>query len=139
MRHLALASFAAALLALPACVHVHEHDHHHEQVQKGGGPPPGAPAHGYRRHHQDSELRFDARLGVYVVVGYPHVYFDDGHYFRYVSTHWERCGNLKKAHWKSVDVDRVPGRLAQHYAKKGGKYGAAKGKGKGHGPAKHDD
>jgi hypothetical protein len=136
MRRIALATFAAGLLALTGCVHVHE-DHHHKSK---GGPPPWAPAHGYRHKHHGPDLVYDAHIGVYVVVGHPHVYFHDGHYFRRVSSHWERCGNWKKGNWKSVEVGRVPGPLVKHYAAKGPKPGKGKGKGKGKGgPAKHWD
>ena len=138
MKRLAIASLAASLLALSGCIHVHEHEQVYEpepEHEHGGGPPPWAPAHGYRRHHHGAELVFDAEIGVYVVVGHPHVYFFDDHYFRRVSSHWERCRNFEKAHWKIVDVAYVPAPLMEHYAK----HPKHHGKGKGNGPAKHDD
>jgi hypothetical protein len=67
------------------------------------------------------------------------MYFHDGHYFRRVSSHWERCGDWKEGHWKTVEVDRVPSPLVKHYAKKKEKHGQGKAKGHGHGPAKHED
>lgn len=133
MRHIALATLAAGLLALTGCVH----DHHHHHKSKGG-PPPWAPAHGYRHKHHGPDLVFDARIGVYAVIGHPHVYFHDGHYFRRVSSRWERCRDWKKGKWKGVEVARVPEPLVKHYAAKGPKPGKGKGKGKG-GPAKHWD
>ena len=141
MRRIALATLAAGLLALTGCVHVHEHDHHHKSK---GGPPPWAPAHGYRhKQRHGPDLVFDHHVGVYVVVGHPHVYFHDGHYFRRVSRHWERCKDWKKGKWKSVEVAMVPEPLVKHYAK-GGPPGKAKGKGKSKGkgpggPAKRWD
>lgn len=55
----------------------------------GYGPPPHAPAHGYRRKHRSGvELVYDAGLGAYVVVGYPGVYFHDGHYYRLHDGRW---------------------------------------------------
>ncbi len=56
----------------------------------GHGPPPWAPAHGYRRNHQRAyqhrdatvDLAFDSGLGVYVVVGLPNYYYWDGFYLR---------------------------------------------------------
>jgi hypothetical protein len=138
MRRIAIATFAAGLLALTGCVHVHEQDHHHKA--KKGGPPPWAPAHGYRHKHSGPDLTWDAHIGVYVVVGHPHVYFHDGHYFRRVRSHWERCGDWKKGKWKAVEVGKVPGPLVEHYAAKGPKPGKGKGKGRGKGgPAKHWD
>src|SRR5258705_13086779 len=52
----------------------------------GHGPPPWAPAHGYRRHHQQAyqsrpdtvDLGFDDGLGVYMVVGFPAYSYWDG-------------------------------------------------------------
>ena len=134
MNRIAIATLTAGLLALAGCVHVHEHEHAYE-----GGPPPWAPAHGYRHKHHGSELVFDAQIGVYVVVDHPHVYFDDGHYFRRVRSQWERCGDWKQGHWKNVDVDRVPGPLVEHYAKKDKKHAKRDAKEHGHDPAKHED
>src|SRR5262245_11687981 len=57
-------------------------------VREGGahGPPPWAPAHGHRRHHQRAyqhrdatvDMVFDSGLGVYVVVGLPNYYYWNG-------------------------------------------------------------
>jgi len=132
-----VATLLASVLALAGCVHVHEHDHHYESRGGYGGPPPHAPAHGYRHHHHDLDLRYDVMLGVYVVVGYPHVYFHDGLYFRRVGSNWESCRSWKKANWRTVEVEVVPVKLAKHYKGKGPKHGMSQGKG--HGPAKHDD
>jgi len=134
MKRVVIASLAAGLLALAGCVHVHGHGHKHK-----GGPPPWAPAHGHRDRHHGPDLVFDAHIGVYVVVGHPHVYFHDGHYFRRVSSHWERCRDWKKAHWKTVDATGVPGPLTKHYAKKHKNHAKGNAKGHGHGPAKHED
>jgi hypothetical protein len=135
MKRLALATLAAAALAL-GCVHVHE-DNRHESK---GGPPPWAPAHGYRHKHAGHELRFDAHLGVYVVVGLPHVYFQSDHYYRREHSEWQRCRNLDKAKWKAIDVAEVPDALVKHYAK-GPKPGKGHGQGasRGKGPAKRAD
>jgi hypothetical protein len=130
MKRIVIATLVASVLALAGCIHVHEHDDGYE-----GGPPPWAPAHGYRHKHHSPDLVFDSEIGVYVVVGHPHVYFYDDHYFRVVSSHWERCRDWEKARWKSVDVAVVPVPLAKHYAEK--EHG--KGHGHGHGPAKHED
>jgi hypothetical protein len=126
------ASLLAALLALAGCVHVHEHEHHHG---KRGGPPPWAPAHGYRHHHGGVDLVWDAHIGVYVVVGHRHAYFHDGWYFRRVGTRWERCKSWKQARWKVVEVDVVPVALVKYHAPRKAKHG----KGRGHGPARHAD
>ena len=130
-----LASLLAFTLALGACTHAGvvvgdshppvvtgDHDH---------GPPPHAPAHGYRRKHQDQhhggdiELVFDSGLGVYVVVGFPSHYWLDGTYYR------ERSGSFEIA--ASIDGPwstsrSVPPGLAKGKGK--GKPAHAKGNGK---------
>lgn len=133
MKRVAIATLAAALLALVGCVHVEDNDHQ----AKRNGPPPHAPAHGYRHHKADVDLRYDAHLGVYVVIGHPHHFFHDGRYYRRVASHWERCGSWKKGNWKPVEVALVPVPLVKHYQAKGPKHGKAKGRG--HGSAGHDD
>lgn len=82
-QRLTLASLGALLLLGPAaCIH---HGHH------GAGPPPHAPAHGYRHHHDHHgvDLVWDAHLGVYAVVGFPSLYFWDGYYYRYHDGFWQ--------------------------------------------------
>jgi hypothetical protein len=130
---LVAAIFAAGLLAWSGCVHVHE------TKEARQGPPPHAPAHGYRHHHGPVDLRWDAHLGVYVVIGHPHHFFHDGRYYRRSGDHWERCGKWEKANWKRIAGADVPGPLATHYRGKGGKAGKSGKPGKGHGPAKHGD
>ena len=90
----------AASLAQAACVVEGGHGSPGAQVvvanppAEHGGPPPHAPAYGYRRKQHvengpDLELAFDTGLGVYVVVGIPDLYFLDGHYFRFADSGWQ--------------------------------------------------
>jgi hypothetical protein len=141
-----VATLLGCAIALAGCVTVHEHP----QVEsaRAPGPPPWAPAHGYRaKHPQGPELRFDAGLGVYVVVGQPELYFYGEHYFRFVTAHWERCGDWRKPHWTTVDVALVPPGLVERYTTEGPGHGKGKGKARGqkkghdegHGPAKRWD
>lgn len=97
------------------------HDH-------GYGPPPHAPAHGYRYKHHGHELVFDSGLGVYVVVGLPGVYFHDGAYYRFDHDHWYYSRELKDD-WREYKDDRglPPGLMKKHGKEKKGK---DKGKGK---------
>jgi hypothetical protein len=108
------------------CIH---HHHHHEHPsppvvvvhEDRGGPPPHAPAHGYRHKHKHRrghvDLVFDSGLGVYVVVGWPGHFFHDGRYYRYAERRWHSCDDLR-GRWTVVAVERVPPRLAAHYAGK---------------------
>jgi hypothetical protein len=123
----AVAILVFGLLVSMGCVHVHETKHARH------GPPPHAPAHGYRHHHGPVDLRFDAHLGVYVVIGHPHHFFHDGRYYRRAGDRWERCARWEKGDWKGIAGADVPGPLAKHYSAKGGK------RGKRHGPTKHGD
>ena len=61
-----------------------------EKKHKGHGPPPHAPAHGYRAKTADGiEIVFDSGLGVYLVVNVPDHYYSDGKYYRKRGDSWE--------------------------------------------------
>ena len=74
------------------------------------GPPPHAPAHGYRANHAGGDLVYDEPLGVYVVVGHPALWFLDGTYFRVVGERWE-IATAVAGPWRVARVDAVPVRL----------------------------
>jgi hypothetical protein len=129
-----LAALALATSQLGAChAHVAPSQPAPEiAVQQAGGPPPHAPAHGYRRKHASArhevELVFDSGLGVYVVVGFPGVYFHADHYFRYFGTSWQ-VSIRPDAEWSVAVQDDVPPGLRkqkQGKAKRGGPPGPAK-------------
>jgi hypothetical protein len=114
----------------------------------GHGPPPWAPAHGYRhKHHRAYESRegtvelvFDGGLGVYAVGGFPDYYWWDGSYLRISGGRWVTAAYLD-ASWAPCPDDRVPSKLRTKAAKAGGgkSKGKHKGKGKGQGAAKRGD
>jgi hypothetical protein len=83
------------------------------------GPPPHAPAHGYRHKHQSGpELRFDTSLEVYIVVGHTDVYFHDGWFLRIRSGAWQVSATLGGP-WKPKAAEWVPpGLRSKHHAKK---------------------
>lgn len=82
------------------------------------GPPPHAPAHGYRyKHPGGAELRFDTGLGVYVVVGYPEIYFYDGWFVRYDGGAWQVSASLD-GDWESRPSGWLPPGLKDKYAGK---------------------
>jgi hypothetical protein len=70
-------------LAMSGCAVYPEHDH-----RSGYGPPPHAPANGYRYKYYDHDLMYDSGLGVYIVVGVPDFYFIDGLYYRHSHDGW---------------------------------------------------
>jgi hypothetical protein len=132
--------FAALLMVLlsPAsgCVY-----HHHRATAppgyaRGHGPPPHAPAHGYRhKHHRDAaDLVFDAGLGVYTVVGRPGYYWHIDHYLRWMSGEWRVSSRIDGV-WVVVSSDRVPPKLVAKHTKHGKK--AHRHHKRGSAPAKH--
>ena len=113
------------------------HKREHVYVQ---GPPPHAPAHGYRHKHQGVELVYDSGLGVYVVVELADHFYFKGHYYRHGETQWE-IGVHVGGPWKVIAEKSLPKGL------RGRQKGKVKGKPKGpppHAPAhgyrhKHQD
>ncbi len=102
----------AALGCLP-------HYHHRAPTPsaKKAGPPPHAPAHGYRhKHHHDPNvvLIFDAGLGVYRVSGRKGHYFHDGHYYRFMEDVWYRSARIHNG-WKVVGMHHLPAALVGNH------------------------
>ncbi len=86
--------------------------------ERGYGPPPHAPAHGYRyKHKHGKEMVFDSDLGVYVVTGYPGCYFYNKYYYRFNKGVWERC-NLLNGPWTGVSAAKIPPGLQKGIGKK---------------------
>ena len=101
----------------------------HASVKKPG-PPPHAPAHGYRhkhhKHHKHgAELVFDSGLGVYVVVALEDVFYHVGHYYRWHDARWSRS-DRSDGGWKVVVVSELPAGL-KSYRGPAGKPKKAKG------------
>lgn len=86
--------------------------------QSGGhGPPPHAPAHGYRRKHHGGEIEYDSKWGVYVVLGLAGHYYYDDHYYRYNESHWQ-VGARIDGPWKAVSNEALPARIRGKHAAK---------------------
>jgi hypothetical protein len=105
-------------------------------AHKHKGPPPHAPAHGYRRKHAPDgvELAYDDDLDVYVAVGHSGVYWHGDRYFCWRDGGWRVSAKVDGV-WVSVASQEVPPRLQAKYAKE-----KPHGRGRGHGrgyPAKH--
>jgi len=77
----------------------------------GGGPPPHAPAHGYRHkqphHGQSLELVFDSDIGAYLVVGLPNHYYWNGYYLRIDGNQWYASVDLDGG-WERRSDDALP-------------------------------
>ncbi len=96
-------------------------------LKKGPGPPPHAPAHGYRAKTSDGiEIVYDSKLGVYVVVGLSSHYYYDGLYYRFNGGHWEASAKFHDS-WEVVAEYKVPPALRSGKKSKG--KGKAKRKG----------
>lgn len=118
-----VAGLAMLATAAAGCAYVHDYHHHdgkappaHAQVYQPG-PPPHAPAHGYRhKHHGGVELVFDAGLGVYVVVGHAGHYHDGDRYYRWKDGGWSVSVRLDGG-WSRVAAHDVPPGLRAKHAK----------------------
>jgi hypothetical protein len=71
------------------------------------GPPPHAPAHGYRYKYQGVELVYDSERGVYVVVELPNHFYFKGHYYRHRDSQWE-IGLHVDGPWEVVSEESLP-------------------------------
>ncbi len=89
------------------------HSYHHP------GPPPHAPAHGYRhKHHDGYELEYNATLGVYVVLRVPDIYFGNNLYIRMSSDgRWLVSATIGDG-WRPAAAYEIPPKL-KAYKEKG--------------------
>ena len=108
---------AVAASASFGCTHVHIPVSVPEPARVSRhGPPPHAPAHGYRHKHRthvgEVELVFDSGLGVYVLVGWPgHFYWDD-RFYREIDGVWHSSLRLNTS-WVRLSGKKVPPGLAK--------------------------
>ncbi|PHS71467.1 MAG: hypothetical protein COB23_00355 [Methylophaga sp.] len=96
-----------------ASVRYGDSGHHYKK-----GPPPHAPAHGYRHKHKNRDLIFDSGIGVYVVAHLTNHFYDNGLYFRLRDGNWEMSVSLDSG-WKYADPYIVPKGLLDSKAHKG--------------------
>ncbi|HXH72965.1 MAG TPA: hypothetical protein VNI58_09160 [Mariprofundaceae bacterium] len=90
---------------------------HAVKEQPRNGPPPHAPAHGYRyKNPQGVDLRFDSDLGVYIVVDVPDVYFQDGLYMRWGGDRWQTSRDLHGP-WQADMHGNVPTKLKEKHGR----------------------
>lgn len=116
-RHIAGILAAGAMFGLTGCAVYPAHHHGH-----GYGPPPHAPAHGYRARYHQHDLVYDSHLGVYIVVGLQDYFFHDGHYFHHKYDGWYYSRNIDRD-WDRYDDRKLPPGLAKKYrGKNKGRY-----------------
>lgn len=76
------------------------------------GPPPHAPAHGYRHKHPDGHvLEYDSKIGAYIVVNVPDTYFANDLYLR-MSTdgRWMVSATLGSG-WRVALASEIPPKM----------------------------
>lgn len=84
-------------------------------------PPPWAPAHGYRYHHEDGvDLIFDSGLGLYVVVDFPNIYFSNDYFYRWNNDTWQRSASFNGP-WVIINSNQLPPGLQKNKGKSKGK------------------
>jgi hypothetical protein len=138
----ALVLLAAVLLLSQAACVVHHHGrdgrgvvvHRDDTSAHAPALPPWAPAHGHRHKHREGiELRYDAGLGVYLVVGHPGHYFRGELFFQQVRGTWTASTGIEGPWW-TVAVEDVPLGLRRTEAKRKRRHP----KHRGPLPARHD-
>ncbi|UCF04123.1 MAG: hypothetical protein JSV33_09205 [bacterium] len=88
---------------------------------KHSGPPPHAPAHGYRHKHSDGvELVYNSNIGVYVVAGHSELYYCRDKYYRLNGGSWEVSSHVK-GKWAPVSHKQLPPGLRKKNKSKKGK------------------
>jgi hypothetical protein len=127
-----LVVFASSLVT--GCVY-HQHRGDGGPPVRVQGPPPHAPAHGYRARYQDHDFVFDSHLAVYVVLGFPEVFWCDGWYHRRSGYRWQRADRFEGP-WHDSRWDDIPPRLRGDGKGKGPGQGQGKGPGQGKGKDK---
>lgn len=86
---------------------------------RGSGPPPHAPAHGYRaKTVDDVEIVFDASLGVYLVAGMKGHYYYEGVYYRDRDGQWSLSAHLEGP-WEATGKEKLPPGLRSKKKPKG--------------------
>ncbi|NIV10784.1 MAG: hypothetical protein GWN62_05700 [Aliifodinibius sp.] len=94
------------------------------------GPPPHAPAHGYRTKTSEGIIIvYDSKLGVYAVVGLSSHYYNNGLYYRVNGDRWQASAKFYGS-WQVIAEHKVPpGLRSGTKSKKSHKSGKKKGKG----------
>jgi hypothetical protein len=81
------------------------------------GPPPHAPAHGYRHKHATGVvLVYDSSIGVYVVSGYKNVYYYNSYFYRRHKSKWQWSHGVDGP-WLTSYGKNLPRNLQEKVAK----------------------
>ncbi|MCH7548271.1 MAG: hypothetical protein IH969_01830 [Candidatus Krumholzibacteriota bacterium] len=116
-RFAVIAVILAASIAVFGCSRtvIIKHGGSSHVSDKHNGPPPHAPAHGYRHKHSDGvTLVFQASLGVYVVSGHRDVYFHKDRYYRIYNGGFQTSKKVKGP-WNKTSSKKVPKGLQKEF------------------------
>ena len=105
-------------IAMPACrsTVVYREASSPRVVARQTGPPPHAPAHGYRHKHREGvDLVYNAEVGAYSVVGHDHCYFHEESFYRLTNGSWEVSVEIS-GKWRTIPNKKVPLGLQKKYA-----------------------
>jgi hypothetical protein len=112
-RNLITAFLAGFVITLSGCaVYPAHHDFAYEQ--RGYGPPPYAPAHGYRTKIHGHNMLYDAHLGVYVLLDLHDHYYHNLVYYKYNKKNWYYRQHDKDK-WRKYDKRKLPEGLSRKY------------------------
>ncbi|MFH2093490.1 MAG: hypothetical protein ABIJ31_14115 [Pseudomonadota bacterium] len=99
---------------------------HNTEYQKKG-PPPHAPAHGYRHKNQHGhEMEYNSDAGAYVVLNLPETYFGNNLYIRVSADGTWMVSATLEGGWRIALGHEVPLQLKAYQQKKNGKNNKSK-------------
>jgi hypothetical protein len=110
---LALASGLVILSSCGGTVVVGRRAPSHPPVVVKSGPPPHAPAHGYRHKHGRVVLVYDAGIDVYVVEGHKGYYYCRDRFYRVRGGNWQASFDFGGP-WRTVPDTHLPRKLYEH-------------------------
>jgi len=120
-RHIPLAVCIGIVAALTACggsTTIRYGEGSAQPAMKKQGPPPHAPAHGYRHKHGDVNLVYKSDIGVYIVEGHTGIYFYHESYYRWHDDAWQISAQVNGP-WKGTSESKVPKGLQKQHKKAG--------------------
>lgn len=92
-----------------------------EAAVKRTGPPPHAPAHGYRQKHGGAVLIYQSSLGVYIVDKHEGHFYYKENFYRSHGGSWQISVAIGGP-WKTIPEKKVPhGLRGEYHAKAKGK------------------
>lgn len=108
-----LAGMALLLSSCTVGVAHHPPGHVEQVTVIKTGPPPHAPAHGYRHKYHGAVLVFSSDIGVYRVESRHDYYYSASYFYRIHDGAWQASLEMSGP-WYAVPDYRVPGKLLSY-------------------------